>query len=114
MESILTSIKKMLGIYPEDTHFDADIIMHINSVFMILNQLGVGPSEGFFIEDDMALWTDFIEPSANLEAVKSYVHHKVVLMFDPPDRSAVLEARNHTIRELENRLLMGASFNNSK
>jgi hypothetical protein len=81
---------------------------------MILNQLGVGPSEGFSIEDDTALWTDFIEPSANLEAVKSYIHHKVVLLFDPPDRSAVLQAREHTIAELENRLLMAASYNNSK
>ena len=116
MESILTSVKKMLGIYEDDTHFDADIIMHINSVFMTLNQLGVGPSEGFSIEDDMAEWTDFVAPEENLEAVRSYVSHKVLLMFDPPDRAAVLQARESVIRELESRLSMGADYNrhNSK
>ena len=60
MESILTSIKKLLGITEEYDQFDPDIIMHINSVFMVLTQLGVGPAEGFSIEDDTAVWTDFI------------------------------------------------------
>ena len=73
MESILTSIKKMLGIEAEYTHFDADIIMHINSVLMILNQLGVGPAEGFIIEDDTSTWSDFVpdETPVQLEAIKS-------------------------------------------
>ena len=66
MDSILTSIKKMLGIAEEYEQFDADIIMHINSVFMILTQLGVGPSEGFSIEDDSAIWSDFIQDSTNI------------------------------------------------
>ena len=60
MESILTSIKKLLGIAEEYEHFDPDLIMHINSVFSILTQLGVGPSEGFSIVDDGAVWSDFI------------------------------------------------------
>ena len=106
MESILTSIKKMLGIDEEYTHFDADIIMHINSVLMILTQLGVGPAEGFVIEDDTSTWVDFI-PDANaaqLHAVKSYIYMKVKLIFDPPLSSAVIESMNRQIAEFEWRL----------
>lgn len=106
MESILTSIKKMLGIDEEYTHFDADIIMHINSVLMILTQLGVGPEGGFMIEDDTSTWIDFI-PEANaaqLHAVKSYIYMKVKLIFDPPLSSAVIEAMNRQISEFEWRL----------
>lgn len=104
MDSILTSIKKLLGITEEYTHFDVDLIMHINSVFMILNQLGVGPSEGFVIEDDTATWDDFIEEPTQLQAVKSYMYMKVKLLFDPPLSSAVMEAMNRTISEFEWRL----------
>lgn len=104
MDSILTSIKKLLGITEEYTHFDVDIIMHINSVFMILNQMGVGPSEGFVIEDKSMYWEDFIEDPTQLQAVKSYMYMKVKLLFDPPLSSAVMEAMNRTISELEWRL----------
>lgn len=104
MESILTSVKKLLGIAEDYTHFDSDIIMHINTVFSILTQLGVGPSEGFSIEDKYASWTDFIGDNAKIEMVKSYMHHKVRLLFDPPQSSAVMEAMNRTISELEWRL----------
>lgn len=104
MESILTSIKKMLGITEEYTHFDQDIIMHINSVFMILTQLGVGPSEGFSIQDAYAVWTDFIPDTTKLESVKSYVYMKVKLLFDPPLSSAVTESMNRMISEFEWRL----------
>lgn len=104
MESILTSIKKMLGITEEYTHFDQDIIMHINSVFMILTQLGVGPSEGFSIQDAYAVWTDFIQDTTKLESVKSYVYMKVKLLFDPPLSSAVTESMNRMISEFEWRL----------
>lgn len=104
MESILTSVKKMLGIVEEYEHFDADLIMHINSVFSILNQLGVGPSEGFFISDKAAAWTDFIGDSQKLELVKSYVYMKVRLIFDPPQSSAVMESMKNIISELEWRI----------
>lgn len=104
MESILTSIKKLLGIMEEDEHFDADIIMHINSVFMILNQLGVGPSEGFTISDKIAIWTDFIPEGCNLECVKSYMGLKVRLLFDPPASSAVMQTMERMISEFEFRL----------
>lgn len=104
MESILTSIKKLLGIAEEYTQFDDDIIMHINSVFLNLTQLGVGPSEGFLIEDDTATWDDFIGDSNRLQAVKSYVYLKVKLLFDPPLSSSVTESMNRMISELEWRL----------
>lgn len=105
MESILTSIKKLLGITEEYTHFDDDLVMHINSVFMILAQLGVGPVDGFSIHDATETWTDFLgEDLAKLQSVKSYVHLKVKLMFDPPSSSAVIEAINRQISEFEWRL----------
>ena len=104
MESILSSIKKLLGIAEEYTQFDGDIIMHINSVFMILAQLGVGPPKAFFIEDDSASWSDFLPDLTNVQAVKTYMHLKVRLMFDPPMSSAVMDAVNRQIAELEWRL----------
>lgn len=106
MESILTSIKKLLGIAEEYEHFDADLIMHINSAFSILTQLGVGPSEGFSIEDEVAVWTDFIPEKSKIEFVKSYIHLKVKLLFDPPLSSAVIESMNRLISELEWRILV--------
>lgn len=104
MESILTSIKKLLGIEEEYTQFDNDIIMHINTVFLNLTQLGVGPEEGFLIEDDTATWYDFIGDSNQLQAVKSYMYLKVKLLFDPPLSSSVIESMNRMIAELEWRL----------
>lgn len=100
--SILTSIKKLLGITESCTDFDTDIIMHINTVLMTLNQLGVG-TESFQIEDKNAVWSEFIE-SDKLAATKSYVHLRVKLLFDPPLNSAIIEAIKESIRELEWRL----------
>lgn len=105
MNSILNSIKKLLGISEDYESFDSDIIMHINSVFMILNQLGVGPSECFMITDKTATWDDFLpNEEVKVEAVKSYMYLKVRLMFDPPLSSVVMECMNRTINELEWRL----------
>lgn len=103
-ESILISIKKLLGITKDYTTFDPDIIMHINSVFMVLNQLNVGPDNGFRIEDEKSTWDEYITENDNLDAVKSYMHLKVKLLFDPPLSSAVMEATKQTINELEWRL----------
>ena len=104
LESILTSVKKLLGIAEEYEQFDTDIIMHINSVFMILRQLGVGPSEGFSINDKNSKWTDFLDDDITLESVKSYVYLKVRLLFDPPTSGVVMEATNRMINELEWRI----------
>ena len=111
MESILTSIKLLLGIKEEYEYFDDQLIMHINSVFFILTQLGVGPSEGFSIEDKFATWNEFLPDEQNLEAVKSYVHLKVKLLFDPPMSTAVAESINRLISELEFRLNAAAEIN---
>ena len=110
MDNLLSSIKKLLGIPTEETAFDSDIIMHINSVFMILNQLGIGPTNGFTISDDYALWSDFIPDGQNLELVKSYMYMKVRLMFDPPSSSAVLSAMEKSISEFEWRLNVQAEI----
>lgn len=105
MESILTSIKKLLGIAEEYEHFDADIIMHINSVFMDLNQLGVGPSEGFTIVDEETIWSDFTENIALLQAVKSYMYLRVKILFDSSSMgSATLAAYERQIQQWEWRL----------
>lgn len=104
MESILTSIKKMLGITEEYQHFDVDLIMHINTILSILTQLGVGPSEGFFIEDDTATWYDFLPADTNFEMVKTYTHLRVKTVFDPPANSVLLDSMNRMINELEWRI----------
>lgn len=106
MESILTSIKKLLGITEEYTHFDTDIIIHINSVFSVLTQLGGGPSVGFFIKDSSSVWSDFVADNTQIEFIKSYMYLKVKLLFDPPLSSAVIEAMNRTISELEWRIMV--------
>ena len=102
--SILTSIKKLLGVAEDYSEFDEDIMTHINSVFLNLTQLGVGPEEGFMIEDNTAEWVDFINDSVQLQAVKTYVYLKVKLLFDPPLSSSVTESINRMIAELEWRL----------
>lgn len=103
-ESILTSVKKLLGITEAYNHFDADIIMHINTVFMMLMQLGVGPDNGFAISDASATWGDFLQSSKQLEAVRSYVYLRVKMMFDPPQAGAVIQSTERLISELEFRL----------
>ncbi len=104
MESILVSIKKLLGITEDYTHFDMDIIMHINSVFSVLTQLGVGPADGFAIQDEKAVWSEFMGDDQKIELVKSYMYLKVRLLFDPPLSSAVIESINRMISEYEWRL----------
>lgn len=108
MESILTSVKKMLGIMEEYEHFDADLIMHINSVLSVLTQIGVGPSEGFCIEDANDTWSDFVDDDSKLSLVKSYVYMKVRLLFDPPQSSAAIDSMKQLIAEFEWRLNVAA------
>ena len=109
-QSILISIKKLLGIDRSCIDFDLDIIMHINTTLMILNQLGVG-KQGFQIEDDSAEWKDFISDKSYFNAIKSYIHLKVKLMFDPPLNSSITQAINESIKELEWRLNVNAESN---
>lgn len=108
MDSILNSIKKLLGITAEDDSFDIDIIMHINSVFLTLNQLGIGPDEPFSIQDELTIWEEFFGEEPSVEMVKTYMYLKVRLLFDPPSSSAVLGAIERNISELEFRLNVAA------
>lgn len=110
MDSILTSIKAQLGIHKDDTSFDDEIIIHINTVFSILTQLGVGSPSGFHIEDDSAIWSDYISDMSKIEMVKSYIYMKTRLLFDPPTASAVADSTNRLISELENRLFMEFNY----
>ena len=107
-ESILVSIKKLLGISEDYDYFDQDIIMHINAAFMVLTQLGIGPSEGFLITDDTDTWNDFIDDSTNLGSIQSYVYMKVKLMFDPPQNSFTVDSMQKLVNELEWRLNIAA------
>ena len=103
-ESILNSVKKILGgLVPEYTAFDDQIIMHINSVFQVLYQMGVGPSTPFSIEDSSAVWSDFTSDISELSMVKCYVGLKVQQIFDPP-QGAAAEAAKRMIDEMEWRL----------
>lgn len=105
MESILTSVKKMLGIEEDDIGFDEEIIMHINSVLMALTQIGVGPAEGFEIEDSSTEWRDFLPDMKRFSAVKSYLFMRVKLLFDSSTMSSsLIEAYNRQIAEFEWRL----------
>lgn len=103
-ENILDSTKKVLGLDADYKAFDEDIKMHINSVFSILHQLGVGPDEGFFLVDDAAVWDDFIQDRKNINLVKTLVYLRVRLLFDPPATSFAIAAMEKQITEFEWRL----------
>ena len=103
-DSILDSIKKILGMPPAYDAFDTDLVIHINSVFGILAQLGVGPEGGFSISDNTTLWKAYLGDSKDLEMLKSYIALKVRLVFDPPTTGAVMDAMKEQIREYEWRL----------
>lgn len=104
MESILNSIKMLLGIAEDYTQFDDDIIIHINSVFSILTQYGVGPDEGFAITDSSTKWSDYTSDDAKLAMVKTYIYLRVKQMFDPALGGTVAETIQRQIDELEWRL----------
>jgi hypothetical protein len=103
-DSILESTKKILGIDAGYTAFDLDIMTHINSVFFTLHQLGIGPAEGFMIEDAEAKWVDFLGTDPRYNAVKTYVYLRVRLLFDPPTTSYLITALTEQVKELEWRL----------
>lgn len=104
MDSILNYVKKNIGLSTDDSHFDPDIISDINNVLSYLTQLGIGPESGFEISDSFAKWSDFLPSEPKWNCVKTYVHLKVKLIFDPPSSSSLLEAINREIKELEWRI----------
>lgn len=103
---ILETVKKLLGLTKEYTAFDMDIVVHINSVFSTLTQMGVGPEEGFIINGYGETWDDYIQNDnpAKIQQIKTYIYQKVRTYFDPPANSNLLEALNRSIAELEYRL----------
>lgn len=103
-DSILETVKKLLGIPEDYTVFDPDIIMHINTVFSDLHQLGVGPQTGFAIEDKAAEWSSFTNSVPMLNSVKTYVVLRVRLLFDPPATSFAIAAMEKQVQQFEWRL----------
>ena len=117
IESILISIRKQVGLEENCEDFDSDLIMYINSAFMDLKQLGVGPNDGYVIQDVSEVWEDFINTDENpelktlLSAVKTFIYLKVRLTFDPPQGAAVLEHMNKMLNETEWRINLEAETN---
>lgn len=114
MESILTSIKYLLGVEEEDESYDSSIITHINTVLDDLTQLGVGPSEGYAIEDKTSTWVDFLSAgnsTKKMERIKSYTHLRVQLLFDPPENASQLASIERQIEKLEWRINTDAETN---
>lgn len=105
MDSILLSVKKLLGIASNYKQFDTDVIIHINSVFLTLNQLGIGPDDGFSIAGESEEWSDYIpDNQLLLNAVKSYIYLKVKMLFDPSLTSSINDLMKEEIKELEWRM----------
>lgn len=103
--SILDTTKVLVGIAPDETHFDDIITVHINTALMALNQLGIGPLTGFSITGSAETWNDYLgETFANVEAVKNYIFIVTKLAFDPPTSSYVVDVMERTLREIEWRL----------
>jgi hypothetical protein len=102
--SILTSTKKTLNLAEEYTVFDPDVIMYINSTFSTLWQLGVGPTQGYMIEDKEATWDAFLGSDPRLNDIKTYVYLRVRMLFDPPTTGYHVEAMQQQIKELEWRI----------
>lgn len=103
-DSILDSTKKVLNVAETDTSFDVDIILHINSVFATLHELGIGPDAGFQIEDADAHWADFLLNDPRLNSIKTYMCLRVRLLFDPPMTGYHISALQEQIKELEWRI----------
>ncbi|ATN93654.1 hypothetical protein SEA_SCAP1_5 [Streptomyces phage Scap1] len=103
-QSILNSVKKMVGVDASLTVFDLDILTHINAVFSDLEQLGIGPVGGFMIEDDAPTWDAFLGADPRLSSVKSYMYFRVRLMFDPPQTGYLIDSMNKQVEKMEWRL----------
>lgn len=113
MDSILSSIKKLLGLDVEDTSFDIDVMMAINTIIPVLSQMGVGPSNGFIVTSSLNTWNDYItDDSINLQGIKTYIYLRTKMIFDPPTNAAVITAINNNIKELEWRMMLAVETNN--
>lgn len=107
-QSILNTVKRTLGLEEDYTVFDQEVILHINSVFGTLWQLGVGPANGFEIEDATSIWSDYLADDLTLSPVKSYMYLRVRMLFDPPTLGYIITAMQEQIKELEWRIVVAA------
>lgn len=114
MESILTSIKVMLGIGEDYTQFDPELVLFINSAINKLIQLGVGPDEGFAITGIDETWEDLVDGKGNVEMAKEYVYLDVRTVFDPPSNAFVMSAFKEQQQELAWRLTVAYDINNPR
>lgn len=113
MDSILNTIKKLLGIDSEDDNFDVDVMVMINSTIPALSQMGIGPPNGFVVTTAEDTWADYItSQTINLEGVKTYLYLKTKLVFDPPTNATVIEAFKKNLEELEWRMMLAIETNN--
>lgn len=110
---ILYTIKKMLGVSLEESPFDMEIMVGINSAIMVLNQIGIGPS-GFVVTGIEQTWSDLLEDFTDLEAVKSYIYIRTRLVFDPPTNSFLVNALQDQMKEYEWRLSIRQSERSDK
>ena len=113
MDSILTTVKKLLGIDEEDVSFDTDVVVSINTAIPSLSQMGIGPPNGFIVTSKDQKWTDYIsDTTINLEGVKTYLYLKTKLIFDPPTNSTVIQSIENNLKELEWRMMLAVETNN--
>jgi hypothetical protein len=105
--SILKSVKKMVGVNPDDPDFDLDILNYINGTFAVLDQIGVGPDGGFMIEDASTAWDAFLGPDPRLNMIKTFVYLRVRHLFDPPGTSYLIAANEKQMEELIFRISVG-------
>ena len=105
IHSILRTVRKQVGLYEDDTSFDTDLLMHINTYFQALNEIGIGPAEVFEVNDESSLWTDFTkDTNIPVAPVKTYICSKVKLAFDPPANANITQSIQRVIEEAEWRL----------
>ena len=107
-ESILNTIKKMIGVEENYKQFDIDLIVHINTAFAALAQIGHNLKDGYFISDMNNIWSEYITDTRLLDPIKTYVYLKTKLVFDPPSSSMVIESMKQTLKELEFRIQISA------
>ena len=113
-DSILLSIKELLGINSDDIAFDTEIAAHINSTFIELQQMGIGPENGFIISSETETWNQFTNDTLILSAIRTYIYLKVKLVFDPPASASAIESFKNLIDRFEWRLTLSAEMKNQR
>lgn len=103
-ESILKTIKQLVGCPDDFEQFDLDLTIHINSSFATLTHLGIGPKEGYRITGVDNVWSEFEDDPQKLSLIKDYVYIKTRLLFDPPTNGSLMDSLTEQLKEMEWRL----------